>query len=186
LWNMGYRGEISKWLMHDDQKDLFEILVAGALNVVFLALIAVLLWFLGKPMLTLRLAKGFGILWLVTLVSIVLVQRIHRLFRVDLYTHADAFVLSNLAVSCMLQAGWSAFAALAIQDFVVGAPVWMAASLYLVGALSCLIAFYAVSSCYQGHIYKMISLPLALASFMAFSVWPASGDVLYGWFFARF
>jgi len=29
-------------------------------------------------------------------------------------------------------------------------------------------------------------LPLALASFMAFSVWPASGDVLYGWFFARF
>ena len=27
-----FRGDISKWLMHDDQKELFEILVASAMN----------------------------------------------------------------------------------------------------------------------------------------------------------
>jgi hypothetical protein len=172
--------------MHDDQKELFEVLVAGALNVIFLALIALLLWPLGQPTLALRLAKGYGILWIVTFVTIVLLHRTHRLFRVDMYTHADAFVLSNLAVSCFLQAGWSAFAALTVQSSVVSAPVWIAVILYLVGALSCLIAFFAVSSFYQGHIYKMVSLPLALVTFIVFSVWPAAGRVIYGWFFDLF
>lgn len=36
--------EISKWLTHDDQKDLFEVLFASTLNIIFLALIALLLW----------------------------------------------------------------------------------------------------------------------------------------------
>jgi len=181
-----FRGEISKWLVHDDQKELFEVLFAIALNVVFLALIALLLWPLGKPVLAFRLAKGYGILWMVTFMTSVLVNRLHRLFRVDMYAHGDAFVLSNLAVSCLLQAGWSAFAALAVQSFVVGTPVWIVATLYLVGVLSCLIAFFAVSSFYQGHIYKMVGLPLALVGFIVFSVWPASGGVMYGWFFDLF
>ena len=181
-----FRGEISKWLMHDDQKELFEILVAGILNVVFLALIALLLWPLGKPMLAFRLAKGYGILWIVTFVTVVLVERIYRFFRVDMYTHPDAFVLSNLAVSCFLQVGWSAFATFMVQSFVVSTPVWIVVTLYLVGVLSCLIAFFVVSSFYQGHIYKMISLPLALVSFIVFSVWPASGRVIYRWFFDLF
>ena len=181
-----FRGEISKWLVHDDQKELFEVLFAIALNVVFLALIALLLWPLGKPVLAFRLAKGYGILWIVSFMTSVLVNRLHRLFRVDMYAHGDAFVLSNLAVSCLLQAGWSAFAALAVQSFVVGTPVWIVATLYLVGVLSCLIAFFAVSSFYQGHIYKMVGLPLALVGFIVFSVWPASGGVMYGWFFDLF
>src|SRR5919109_478914 len=181
-----FRGEISKWLMHDDQKELFEVLVALALNVVFLALIALLLWPLGKVVLAFGLAKGYGILWIVAFLTIVLLNRLHRFFRVDMYTHADAYVLSNLAVSCFLQAGWSAYAALSVQSLVVSTPVWIVVILYLVGVLSCLIAFFAVSSFYQGHIYKMVSLPLALVSFIVFSVWPASGRVIYGWFFDLF
>jgi len=181
-----FRGEFSNWLMHDNQKELFEVLVAGALNVAFLALITLLLWSLGKPLPAFRLAKGYGILWIIAFASIMLVDRIHRLFRVDLYTHTDAYVLSNLAVSCFLQAGWSAFAAVTVQGFVAGAPVWMVLTLHLVGVLSCLIAFFAVSSFYQGHIYKMISLPLAFVSYIVFSVWPAGGSVMYGWFFDLF
>jgi hypothetical protein len=181
-----FRGEISKWLMHDDQKGLFEVLFASALNVVFLALIALLLWPLGKPALAFRLARGYVILWIVTFITSVLVHRLHRFFRIDLYTHVDAYVISNLAVSCFLQAGWSAFAALTVQSFVVSTPVWIVVTLYLVGALSCLIAYFAVSSFYQGHIYKMVSLPLALISFIVFSVWPAGGRALYGWFFDLF
>jgi len=170
-------------MRQDDQKELFEILFAIILNVVFLALLALLLWALGMPALAFRLAKGYAILWVVVFVTAVLVNRIHRLFRVNLYDHSNAYVISNLAISCFFQAGWSAFAALTIHSLVPGAPVWVAVALYLVGALSCLITFFAVSSFYQGHIYKMVSLPLALVCFIVFSIWPGSGRVVYGWFF---
>jgi hypothetical protein len=180
------RRAIGKWLIHDDRKELLEIVVALALNVIFVTLIALLLWPIGKPVLALRLAKGYGVLWIVSFLISVLLNRLHRLFRIDMYTHANAFVISNLAASCFLQMGWSAFATLTVQNLVVDAPIWIAVSLYLVGFFSCLSAYFAVSSFYQGHIYKMISLPLALVSFMAFSVWPASGRVLYGWFFDLF
>src|ERR1044071_1586331 len=106
-------------------------------------------------------------------------QSIQDFFRVNLYDHPDAYVISNLAVSCFLQAGWSAFAALAVHSFAQDASVPVAVTLYFVGAASCLIAFFAVSSFYQGHIYKMISLPLALIGFIVFSVWPASGRLIY-------
>ncbi|HEX7182528.1 MAG TPA: hypothetical protein VF756_11845 [Thermoanaerobaculia bacterium] len=179
-------GEIVKRLLHDDQKDLFEILFAQVLGLVFLALIALLLWPLDRLGMVLGLAKGYVVLWLVLVVATLLLKRIHRWLRVDLYHHANAFVGSNLAVSCFLQAGWSAFAALAVHRFATGVPVWGAVILYLVGALSCLMAFYAVSSFYQGAIYKLVSLPVALVCFVVFSVWPASGRSVYGWFFGLF
>ncbi len=129
----------------DDQKELFEILFAIGLNAVFLALIALLFWPLGQLAVAFRLTKGYVILWAVILGSFVLISRLHRFFRVDIYTHANAFVISNLVLSCLLQAGWSAFAALTIQGFVVSSPAWI---LYIVGVISCLVAFYAVSSFY--------------------------------------
>ena len=179
-------GEFSKWLMHEDQKELFELLFASALNIIFLLLVALLLWPLCRPGLALRLAKGYCVLWVDTYAIAILVNRIQRFFRVDLDDHPDAYVISNLVVSCFLQAGWSAFAALTVHSFTQGASIWMTLTLYLVGASSCLIAFFAVSSFYQGHIYRMISLPLSLIGFIVFSVWPASGRVLYGWFFELF
>ena len=181
-----FRGDIGKWLLHDDQKEVFDLLFAGALNAVFLALIALLLWPLGKTMLAFRLAKGYGVLWIVTIVVVLLANRLQRFFRVDMYTHADAYVISNLVVSCFLQVGWSAFAALTVQSFLVSAPIWIVAALCLLGALSCLVAFFAVTAFYHGHVYKMISLPLALISFTVFSVWPASGRAAWGWFFDLF
>jgi hypothetical protein len=179
-------GDLLKWLMNDEQKDLFEVLFASALNIAFLALVALLLWPLGRPVLVFRLAKGYGVLWVVICVTAIVVNRIQRLFHVNLYDHANAYVNSNLAVACFLQAGWAAFAALTVQGFVAGEPTWLAVVSYSVGVLSCLIAFFAVTSFYQGHIYKLISLPLALVSFIVFSVWPASGRAIYGWFFDLF
>lgn len=176
-------GEFGKWLMHEDQKDLWEIVFASLLNVVFLALVALLLWPLGRPALAWRLAKGYSVLWGVVYLAAMLVNRIQDYFRVNIYDHADAFVYSNLAVSCILQTGWSAFAALVVHSFVGGASLWMTLILYLVGTLSCLVTYFVVSSFYQGHIYRFISLPLALVAYIAFSVWPASGHVLFGWFF---
>jgi len=56
--------QLNKWLMHDGQEELFEILFACALNLLFLALIVLLLWPLGRPLLAIRLAKAYGILWI--------------------------------------------------------------------------------------------------------------------------
>jgi hypothetical protein len=176
-------GEFGKWLLHEDQKDLFELLFACVLNIVFLSLVALLLWPLGSPMLAWRLAKGYSVLWGMIYLAVMLVGRIQAYFRVNIYDHPDAFVYSNLAVTCILQAGWAAFTALIVHNYVGGTPLWLAVSLYLVGGLSCLVAFIAVSAFYQGHVYKFISLPFALVCFVVFSVWPAIGRTLFGWFF---
>jgi hypothetical protein len=176
-------GEIIQWLVHDDQNDLFEFLVALILNILFLALSALLLWPLGRLMLALGLAKGYGILWIVIFVTAVLLNGIQRFFRMNIYEHFNAYVISTLAASCFLQMGWSVFAALTVNSFVTGVPIWIVVILYLTGGLSCLIAFFAVSSIYQGQIYKLISLPLALVGFLVFSLWPATGRVIYEWFF---
>lgn len=176
-------GDFGNWLLHEDQKDLWEIVVASVLNILFLVLIALLLWPLGSPMLAWRLAKGYSVLWGMVYFATMLGSRIQDYFRVNIYDHPDAFVYSNLAVSSILQIGWSAFAALVVQSFVAGASLWIMLILYFVGALSCLIAFFVVSAFYQGHIYRLISLPLALVAYIVFSVWPAIGRVLFGWFF---
>lgn len=178
--------QMLQWLLDDDQNELFEILAALALNILFLALIGLLLWPLGQLTLVFDLAKGYGLLWLVIFVTGVLLHRIQRFFRMDMYHHANAYVFSTLAVSCLLQGGWAAFAALTIPNFVRGGSVWLGVILYVVGVGSCLIAFYAVSSIYYGTIYRFITLPVILVSFVIFSVWPASGEVIYGWFFQLF
>ena len=177
---------IGKWLLHEDRKELFEIVVAGGLNIIFLALVSLLLWGMGSPLPALRLAGGYGVLWIATFSTGALVNRAQRLFKVNIYDHPDAYVNSNLAASCFLQAGWSAFAALSVHGFVAGAPVWLALTLHVVGFLSCLVAFFAVSSCFQGHVYKMISLPFALIGFAVFSAWPASARALFGRLFDLF
>jgi hypothetical protein len=164
-------GTISRWLTHDDQKDLFEVVFAITLNIVFLALIALLLWLLARSSLTLAFAKGSGLLWITIFVSAALINLAHRLFRVNIYDHANAFVISNLAVSCILQAGWAAFAANAVHRVVPGGSIWARVILYSIGVLSCLISYVAVSAFFPGHIYRLGSLPFALVTFIIISVW---------------
>ncbi len=163
-------GEISKWLTHDDQKDLFEVIVAVALNLLFLVLITLLLWSLNRPGLAFSLAKGYGLLWIVTWVSAALLNVAQRLFRVNIYDHGNAYVVSNLVVSCLLQSAWSVFAAIMVHRFTTGVLIWVIVILYTVGALSCFTAYLAVSSFFQGQIYRLVSLPLALIIFIIVSV----------------
>jgi hypothetical protein len=164
-------GAISNWLTHDDQNDLFEVLVAGTLNVVFLSVIALLLWLIGSPGLAFDLAKGCGLLWIVIFVSTALLRVAHHLLRVNIYDHGNAYVISNLVVSCLLQIAWSIFAGVTVHRFIMGTSFWVGVTLYGIGVVSCLVAFFAVSAFFQGHIYKLISLPLALVVFIGFSVW---------------
>jgi len=182
-------GESIRWLMDDEQKTLYGIVFAIALNLVFLALSALLLWPLDRAeTMAFRLAKGYVLLWLIVSLAATLLNLIQRFSRVNIYDHADAYVNSNLAVSCFLQAGWSAFAALVVRDSLAaaGTPVWLVVVLYLAGILSCFVAFNVVSAFYQGQIYRIISLPLAFVSFIIFSLWPMLARVTYGRFFDLF
>jgi hypothetical protein len=178
--------DIGQWLLHADQKELFEFLFAIILNILFLALVAGFLWPFGRLTMVLHLAKGFGMLWIVIFGVALLTHRVQYFFGVNLYDRAYAFVISNLIVSCGVQAGWAAFAALTVHSFIPNTTLWTTMILYAIGFFSCLVAFFVVSAFYQGYLYRLISLPLVLLSFLVFSVWPASGRTIYGWFFALF
>ncbi|NJN96511.1 MAG: hypothetical protein HC875_21590 [Anaerolineales bacterium] len=175
-----------QWLIHDNQKDLFEFLVALALNLVFLALSSLLLWPLDKLALVWSMLKGHIFLWLIIFVTAVLLNVVQRFFRMNMYDRANAYIGSALAVCGLLLLGWAAFAALAVPSYIDGGSVWTGVILYLVGGLSCLSAFFAVTSFYQGAVYKLISLPLTLVSFLIFSLWPNGARLAFGWFFQLF
>ncbi len=166
--------------------ELFGFVAGAVLNLIFLALAALLLWPLGRALLALRLAKGFYILWVVTIITALLLDKIQLLFRVDADTHIDAYVISNLAHSVFMLAGWSAFAALAVRAFTADAPVWMDVILYVVGFLSSHLAFIVLSAIYTGRTYRGVNLCAAWASFILFAVLPGAGRAVYGWFFDIF
>jgi hypothetical protein len=176
-------GEFGKWLLHEDRKELFDYLFAVALNAAFLALAALLLWPSGKLATALGLARGFWAFWTAMILTTAVLALVQRLFRVDIDSRPDAYVILGLAVSGVLQAGWSAFAALTVGGAAAGAPFWLAALLYFVGLLSCWAAFNIVAAYYAGSIYRMTSLIVAAVSYALFCAWPAAGRVLFGWFF---
>lgn len=166
--------------------EAWGFIVAVGLNLIFLALAALLLWPLGAATLAYRMAKGFLLFWLVVFVATAFHHKAQEFFRVNMYDHPDAYVNSNVAVSGLLQAGWSAFAALSVGGAAAGAPLWTASALYLAGALSCLAAFSIVGAFYYGHVYKFINLALALVGFAVFSAWPAAARLTYGRLFDIF
>jgi hypothetical protein len=106
--------------------------------------------------------------------------------RVDLYSHPDAFVVSNVLVSGVLMLGWAAFGALVAREAAADAGVWAAGGLYLTGLLSCVVACQVVGSFYTGGIYKFASLLVGCAGFALFALWPAAGRAAFGWFFNLF
>jgi len=163
-------GEFSKWLLHEDQKEIFDYLFALVLNVVFLGLIALLFWPLGRATLAFRFAKGYWYFWTVLIATFSLLVLVQRIFRIDLYSHSDAYVISGLAVSGFQHMGWSAFAALVVSNSVVNAPVWVMIIMYAVGVVSSYVASVIVGAFYLGSLYRMVNLVLGFVSFVVFSV----------------
>jgi len=175
--------EFSKWLLHDDQKELFDYLFAIVLNIFFLALTTLVLWPLGRATFVLRLVKGYWIFWTVVIMISAVMVLAQRFFRMDLYSHFDAYVISSLALSGFLQAGWSAFVALAVRSSVTDVSLGIAIVVYAIGVISCYIAAVIVGAYYTGGLYRMVNLALAILSFIVFTIWPAAGAAIYGWFF---
>lgn len=163
-----------------------DLLITLGLNLIFLALTALLLWPLGQTMLSLRLLKGYVVFWTVTVITAVALYLVQRWFRVDSETHVDAYVISNLGHAVILLIGWSAFATLAVHGFVGGIRTWPAVILWIVGAFSSVVAFVVITSFYRGSIYRVINVSVSLFSFAVFALWPASGRAMFGWFLNLF
>jgi hypothetical protein len=166
--------------------ETWQVIVAAALCLLFPALVALALWPAGRGAVGLLLLKGFCVLWLVVLVAHSLLVLVQKRLRVDLHSHPDAFVISNILVSGILMTGWTAFAALAARGAGTDAGLWLAAGLYLVGFLSGVVASQVLGSFYSGHIYKFACLMLACAGFPAFAAWPAAARAVFGRFFDLF
>jgi hypothetical protein len=176
-------GEFSKWLLHEDQKELFDYLFALVLNIFFLALTMLVLWPLGMAKFALHLAKGYWVFWTIVIMTSVVMVLVQRLFRMDLYSRFNAYVISALVLSGILLTGWSAFVALAVRDSITYVSVLTAVVLILAGLVSSYVATVIVGTYYTGALYRMVNLCLAVLSFIVFTIWPAAGAAIYGWFF---
>jgi hypothetical protein len=179
-------GQFSKWLLHEDQKELFDYLYANVLNIVFLAVTALVLWPMGQAMTSWRLAKGYWIFWIVLIWTAIILILFQRIFRVDMDSHYNVYVITALLLSGFLQLGWSAFAALVIHTSFATATVWIDVVLFIVGLFSSYVAWAIVSAFYMGSIYRIVNLVLAILSYLIFILWPTGARALYGWFFDLF
>ena len=179
-------GAFSKWLLHEDQKEFFDYLFALVINIVFVGLVALLLWPLGRASLALRLGKGYWMFWTVLIVTSALLALVQKYFRIDLYERYNAYVISGLLLSGFLQIGWSAFSAPVIRSFASEASIWMALGLYAIGVVGSYVASVIVGAYYTGGIYRMVNSALAILTFILFSLWPKAGLAIYGWFFELF
>ena len=175
-----------KYLLDRASAEAWQFIVATALCLLFPALVALLLWPAGRAGLGLGLFKGFCLFWPAVLVAYALTAFVHGRLRVDLYSHPNAFVRSNVAVSGLLAAGWAAFAALAARGAADGAPAWLAAVVYLFGLLSGVVAVQVVGSFFCGAIYKFASLAVACAAYVLFALWPGAARATYGRLFQVF
>lgn len=178
--------EIINWLLRDEQSDLFEFLLAVAVNLVFLGLVAVLFWPLHKLALAWHWAKGFGVLWVALWTTGVFLSVVHRLGRMDLYHHYGAYEISILVLLGVLLAGWAAFVALSVREAMADAPLVVAVLLYAAAVLACMVALYVSGTVYRGTLSWLVGLVVVAVSLVVFSVWPTVGRALYGWFFALF
>ena len=175
-----------KMLLDRASAETWQFIAAVVLCLVFPALAALALWPAGEAGVGLRLFKGFWVFWVVVLVVWALAVFVQRRLRVDLYSHPDAFVASNVLVSGVLMLGWAAFGALVAREAAADAGTSLAGGLYLTGLLSCVVACQVVGSFYTGGIYKFTSLIVGCAAFVLFAVWPAAGRAAFGWFFNLF
>ena len=176
----------AKWLLHEDRKELFEDLYTSVVNLVFIGILALVFWLLGRLDFAVHLMKGYWVFWIVLPTTAVVLVLFQRIFKVDLDSHPDTFIVSGIVVGGFLQAGWSAFAALTSVQYSAGASVWLTILIYVSGFISSYVSFGLISVYYTGSFYRTINLPLSAASFVLFSIWPAAARLLYGWFFDLF
>jgi hypothetical protein len=163
--------------------EAWQVIAAVALCLFLPAVAALALWPAGRAGVGFTMLKAFGLFWVVVFVVYALAAWAQRRLRVDLYSHADAFVGSNLLVGGVLMLGWTAFAALLTRAAAAGAGAWVLGLLHLFGLLSGVVACQVLGSFYSGQVYKLACLLVAVAGYALFAAWPAAARAAFGWMF---
>jgi hypothetical protein len=73
-----------------------------------------------------------------------------------------------------------------VRSSVADASIVATIILYAVGFVSAYVAAVIVGAYYTGGLYRMVNSGLAFLTFIVFSIWPAAGLAIYGWFFNLF
>jgi hypothetical protein len=169
--------------MKDVHEDLFTIGIVLALNALFIFLTALVLWPLGYIGMAWSQAKGFGLLWVTTFVSIVLSNFIEQRFRVNLYDRPNTHLALNVLLSSALVCAWSAIAMNSFQTAIAASnpPLWLNVVLHGIGLLACYAGFVVVTAFYRGTFFGLVGLGLTLLCFVVFTLWPTLARILGGW-----
>jgi hypothetical protein len=173
-------------LIQDAPIEALDFVVIFVFNVLFVGLAALALWPLEMTALAVRLAKAYAVLWGAASFAHTALIMLQSILRINIHDNYDAFVYSNLFVCVLLLPAWSAFAALAVGGHAAGASLWTAALLHVAGFLASFVAWKVVCTFYRGHLYQLVTLPVALATYVLFAAWPPAGRALYGWVFDLF
>lgn len=167
-------------------ESLVDFLIPVALNVIFIVIVALLLWPMGKLAVAVRLMKAYVIFWGITVFSVVVLYQVQRMLRVSAERNFAAFLISNLLLGLTLLAGWSAFSSGVVNEAVADAGVGVTIVLWVVGLVSGIAAHVVVTTFHNGTIYTLSNLIVVVVGFVVFGVWPAVARVTYGRFFNLF
>lgn len=164
-------------------EELLDFSIIAGINLLFLGLIALALWPLGWLALVGQLAWGFLGLWILLFLSATLLGWVERWLRINMYDRYNLYFLLNLLTSLWLILGWSSIAAQLVSHAAATESGWRVAILMGVGLLSSYVGSLVVTLIFRGTLYQLASMPAALLGYILFSLWPASGQFMYGWFF---
>src|SRR5688572_16716412 len=124
----------------DRSKTSWELIVAGSLTLLFLGLSALVLWPFERVALTMQLAKGYGLFWVVLALTSWVAALLYRVLRVETDPPSTTYVMTNVCMSAFLQAGWSAFAALTVRNL-MGEATGTTVTLWVIGFISSFVGF---------------------------------------------
>jgi hypothetical protein len=157
-----------------------DIVIGLGINVAFMLLAALAYGLLGVPQMILQLLGSYAALWGVMVIISVALAFIHRLFRLNLYDHTNAYTLLNVIASALPLLAFAAVLALRTHDVAFGSIAFVIA-LFVIGFLACYIAHAVVTPFFGGQIYVLVNLVAVLGAFILFAFWPAAAHALFGW-----
>jgi hypothetical protein len=155
------------------QNVLVELIPAGAiiaLTLTFLAIMALLLWPAGHIALAGQFALGFAVLWFATLAVSACGRIASRLFRMNVYDRAYAYIAFHLACSGALILAWVVFTASTLHAALALFNLAAQIALVLAGAVAVYFGQSIITLFYSGTIYTLAVFVLAIAGYGIFVI----------------
>lgn len=157
--------------------------IGVALALVWFGLGALMLWPFEQAALCGHFVKGYPLLVGALIGAMVVCLVVHRVFRMESDPASDAFVITNVLVSGLVQAGWAAFVALEVAGVTPGATLGLSVVAHFVGFVASYVTTATTGAFFQGGIYKTACIVVSAGAYVVFAIWPGAGRAVYGWFF---